>query len=329
MKFPSFLAASSLTLSVMLLGGCGGGSGGPSRPSNTPRPTPTSGPNLFAGQIAFTSQRGGTDLDIYLMDVEGTNQRPFSAINSTGQERWPDLARDGSFVVWSSDRNTGNAPANNEIYFANSNGTNIKQYTKDTGSNPPNDYQPSISPNGTKIAWTTSRGGNLNIAVMDSTGANQKLLTNNNTGEDSYPAWTNDSSSIVFYSARGTTRGIYIMNADGTNQRPLLTSATSVPTFYLAPAFSRDGSLLVVASQSSSGSTISLRNANGTPASTTFAPTMPLAYRNNPSFSPDGTRLIYTGYNTSGGEQLYTANLDGSDERMLTSVGANFNGTFG
>lgn len=334
----------ALVLAAFIANGCGGGgnSGPSTRPTATPSATPSGTPSgtptstatptslptaSLRGQIGFVSLREGNS-DIYLVDAQGNNVRPFGAINSSSEERAPSLSRDGAFIAWSSNRPTGNATANTEIYFANADGTNLRQYTNDMGSFPPSDESPVISPDGTKIAWTTTRGGNFNIAVMDSNGDNQVTLTGNNPGEDSQPAWTSDSQSIAFFSDRANSRGLYIMNADGTSQRPLLAGVPGDTTFY-APKFSPNGNLLAVSVQAPGGTSISLRNPDGTPAATQFSPSGGPANRNFASFSPDGTHLIYTGFDSAGSEQIYSANLDGSDERALTSVGRNFEAMFG
>ena len=334
----------SLLASVCLLSSCGGGSNGPSAPkptatSNaptptpglpTPTPTPTTGPTSLHGQIGFVSTRDGNP-NIYLMDAQGANQRAFAAANSSNEERSPSIARDGNTVVWSSNRPNKSATPNFEIYIQKSDGKGgqpVATYTNDEGNFPPDDTEPVISPDGTKIAWTTTRDGSKNIAVMNITGSGQTVLTAANGDEDSQPAWTSDSRSIAFYAVRGNARGVYLMNADGSNQRALLTSNASDAVRYFAPAYSPNGQLLAVAAESGGATTVSLRNPDGSPASTQFNASNALDVRTNPGFNLDGTRLIYTASNGGVGQQIYTSNLDGSSERALTAAGTNFEAMF-
>ena len=353
MKFHPLLSFCALSIAgALVFTSCGGGGNGPSRPNATatpvpgaptptpipgaptptpapgaPTPTPTMAPVSLRGQIGFVSTRDGNP-DIFLMDAQGNNQRSFSAINSGSDDNSPTLAPDGTRIVWSSNRPNQASSANFEIYTARADGTNITAYTNDNGDFAPDDTEPVISPNGLKIAWTTTRGGNRNIATMDITGGNQVVLTLANEGEDSQPAWTSDSQTIAFYSERGTTRGIYLMDVSGTNQRALLTTEDNETVRYRRPAYAPNGQLFAVNFENRGTNTISLRKLDGTPATTNLAFVGGSIVRSNPSFSPNSNSLIYTGSNGAGSEQIYTANLDGTGERPLTSAGNNFEAKF-
>ena len=74
---------------------------------------------------------------------------------------------------------------------------------------PSKDYSPSWSPDGSKIAFSSSRDGNYEIYVMDADGSNQTNLTNN-SANDSGPSWSPDGSKIAFSSSRD----VYIMDVD-------------------------------------------------------------------------------------------------------------------
>ena len=334
-----FSSSVGLIAVTSLLSSCGGGNGPNPRPTSvtpnsttlpTTTPTITSTTNSLVGQIGFVSTREG-NANIYLMDAQGGNQRAFAAANSSGAESSPSIARDGSRIVWSSNRPNKSNRDNFEIYIwrpDGKGGRSVVPYTNDDGNFPPDDTEPVISPDGNKIAWTTTRNGSRNIAVMSITGGGQSVLTGANGDEDSQPTWTSDSQSIAFYAVRGNARGIYLMNADGSNQRALLTSSTSDAVRYFAPAYSPDGQLLAVAAESGGATTISLRNADGSPASPQFNASNRFSVRTNPGFSSDGTRLIYTASNNGVGQQIYTSNLDGSNERALTAAGTNFEAMF-
>jgi TolB protein len=84
------------------------------------------------------------------------------------------------------------------------------------------DTAPAPSPDGSKIAFMSSReGNNYEIWVMNADGSNPKRLTENNNN-DGLPTWSPDGQSIAFASDRGGAWAIWVMNADGSNQRKLL-----------------------------------------------------------------------------------------------------------
>jgi len=88
------------------------------------------------------------------------------------------------------------------------------------------DFQPSWSPNGSKVVFTsnenTGRTDIFDIYTMDIDGSNRKRLTNGNEESNEHtnrlPKWSPDGKRIVFETYRDGNFEIYIMNADGSNQ---------------------------------------------------------------------------------------------------------------
>ena len=87
------------------------------------------------------------------------------------------------------------------------------------------DYSPSVSPDGTRIAFTTHRfvtdrhySWDIAVSAIDGTDAEQ--LTRS-TARDRNPIWSPDGSRIAFVSNRVETRPgsdrLYVMSADGSN----------------------------------------------------------------------------------------------------------------
>jgi len=85
------------------------------------------------------------------------------------------------------------------------------------------EQQPSWSPDGRKIAFTSTRDGNNQIYVMNADGSGPTRLTTNSTG-DFEPSWSPDGSKISFTSTRDLHSEIYVMNADGSGQTRLTTT---------------------------------------------------------------------------------------------------------
>ena len=64
-----------------------------------------------------------------------------------------------------------------------------------------NDWHPSWSSDGTKIAFSSARDGTREIYVMDADGSNQTRLTDN-SADDLEPSWSPDGAKIAFETVR-------------------------------------------------------------------------------------------------------------------------------
>lgn len=102
-----------------------------------------------------------------------------------------------------------------------------------------NNFEASYSPNGRFITYVCTADGSNSIAVMNRTGSEQKLVTNN-FGDDRYPHWSSDSKKIIFSSSRsGTTDAeyhLYTIDAGGGDFKLLYQSKA----FNAFPVFSPD-----------------------------------------------------------------------------------------
>lgn len=78
------------------------------------------------------------------------------------------------------------------------------------------DAYPAVSPDGTKIAFVSTRDGNSEIYVMDADGSNPVNLTRHPSA-DLDPAWSPDGTKLAFASSRDGNFDIYVMDADGSD----------------------------------------------------------------------------------------------------------------
>jgi Tol biopolymer transport system component len=92
--------------------------------------------------------------------------------------------------------------------------------------NPAMDRQPTMSPNGDKIAFSSNRSDTWDIWVMDVDGSNPISLTNGE-GQNTSPVWSPDGEKIAFVSTRNGNHDIFVMDADGSNLEPITEHETS------------------------------------------------------------------------------------------------------
>lgn len=110
-----------------------------------------------------------------------------------------------------------------------------------------NDTQPAWSPDGSRIAFTSSRTGKSQVWVMTTTGTGVTNLSAN-TFSDSKPNWNPDATKLAFQTNRLGSAQIRVMNSDGTGQAGLL-SATPTRKSDSNPAWSPDGTQVAFSRQ--------------------------------------------------------------------------------
>jgi Tol biopolymer transport system component len=119
--------------------------------------------------------------------------------------------------------------------------------------------QPALSPDRTRIAFSSNRSGNFDLYVMDADGANIRRLTTDGGGEGE-PAWTPDGRRIVYTVTRGTATQIAIIPLHGGETRQL--TATSGGSH--SPAVSPDGRTIAFISAREGSPDVYAMNVDGT-----------------------------------------------------------------
>lgn len=177
-----------------------------------------------------------------------------------------------------------------------------------------------------RIAFVSERDGNKEIYIMNADGSEQQRLTNE-AAADFDPAWSPDGQRIAFVSERAGNREIYIINSDGTG----LMRLTNTSSEEVAPSWSPDGRRIAFVSDRArpAGSYGSYRNiyamnSDGSQAMriTAFGAQPASQADGNPSWSPDGLRIVFESNrdSTNGSyPEIYIVNADGSQLRRLTS----------
>jgi TolB protein len=198
------------------------------------------------GQLAFYSARewSGTR-GIYIADSNGQNAHP---IKVGGAYYWrPSWSADGQQLVFMMGYNeiriinadgTGEksltfgfspvwSPVQSEVlyysdrpgdltpnlYLVNADGTNVRHLTRNAEA----EWDGVWSPDGTRMAFVSSKTGNSEIYLRDTVSGTTRRLTLH-PGEDMSPAWSPDGRRIAFVSRRTGTLQVYVIHEDGTGE---------------------------------------------------------------------------------------------------------------
>jgi Tol biopolymer transport system component len=104
--------------------------------------------------------------------------------------------------------------------------------------------QPALSPDRTRVVFSSNRGGSYDLYLMDVDGRNLRRLTTD-PGTEWEPVWTPDGSRIVYTGIpQGAQAQLHVLRPDGHPPQAL----TAGPGSNQAPAVSADGQTLAFVS---------------------------------------------------------------------------------
>jgi Tol biopolymer transport system component len=216
------------------------------------------------------------------------------------------------------------------IYTILEDGSGLHQLTSDVA--PDNSLFPAWSPDGSKIAFSstrerTSTDPGLDIWVMNADGSNQTRLTDA-AGQNGRASWSPDGSKIAYASIVTLVVGsdttqvgeIWVMNADGSNE----TALTSDGAFASSPSWSPDGSKIVFQSNRDGTDQLYVMNADGSGITRL---TNGAWGDQVPAWSPDGSKIAFQSTRAasdpsnanSSDFEIYVMNADGSSPVRLTT----------
>jgi Tol biopolymer transport system component len=201
-----------------------------------------------------------------------------------------------------------------DIFVADPDGSNPRALTHNQGYN----AEGTISTDGNKIVFTSTRNGDLDIYVMDSDGTHVKQLTNE-LGYDGGPFWSRDGKWIVYRAyhpqtpeeiaeykdllkqnlIRPTRLDLWIMRADGSQKRRITNNGAA----NFAPYFFPDGKRIIFSSnladpKGMGNFELYAVNIDGSGLERiTYSP----AFDGFPMFSPDGKKLVFASNRTAKG----------------------------
>ena len=187
-------------------------------------------------------------------------------------------------------------------------------------------HHPSISPDGTRLAFSTLRhGDNYEIGVSNLDGSNYRRLTKTRYFKGN-PVWSPDGTRIAFLSDRrayedesdnmnpGETFNLYTMASDGSNVRSLV---PAVGVHGYRPTWSPDGSMLAFVGNDYENRRDGIYTV-GVEGSDLIRLTLT---ESAPAWSPDGRTIAFLlGSEQPGGATINVINPDGSGLREIISI---------
>lgn len=173
------------------------------------------------------------------------------------------------------------------------------------------DYNPSLSPDGKKIAFTSYRWGGHRIGIMDVDGTNQENLLNTSVGYNLDPSWSPNGKDITFFMV---DKGFWQIFKYNFETQKLTDLSALDNTSDRSPSWSPDGEYIAFQSIRDGNWEIYVMRKDGSEVRRLTS--------NNyddylPSWSPDGEKIVF-GSNMNNQADVYLINSDGSDLKNLT-----------
>ncbi len=170
---------------------------------------------------------------------------------------------------------------------------------------------PCWSPDGTRIAFTSTKDGTRAIYSMSADGSNMRLLVKSSFWDDN-PSWSPDGKKIAFESWRDGNLEIYLMNPDGSGQVNITRNSAKD----VMPCWSPDSSKIYFSSDRDKNCEIYVMKSDGSSPSNLT--------KNNggddeaPSCSPDGKKIVFHSSRDKNYE-IYIMDANGSNQKNLSN----------
>jgi len=223
-------------------------------------------------ELAFIGGSGFLSSDVYVASVTGAKPRAVTSLHSSmrgvawtpdGRELVFDSDHQGTPTLWRVPRSGGYPEllsvaadnAHNPSIAAHGNRLVFDHYAIDSNiwkaplspadhtapirliATTQQECDPAFSPDGSRIAFASTRGGSFEVYVAAADGSNAVQLTSTKTGTTGSPAWSPDGKQIAFDARVNGQGDIFVIGADGGTARRL----TNGPLDSEVPSWSRDG----------------------------------------------------------------------------------------
>ncbi len=171
---------------------------------------------------------------------------------------------------------------------------------------------------GHKLLVTSIRTGDTEIFIADPVTGDMLNVSRSPESEDRYPCWSPDGARIAFVSDRQNATNLYVMDTNGEHVRRIVTNRAVcyMPSWQVTP----DGERIVLGMHGDKPEMVSIRP-DGSALKN-------LGEGHDPTLSPDGRYICYTGEVLEGGVSVFTMKWDGSEKRRLVAGASKPGATF-
>ncbi|MFO0907540.1 MAG: biopolymer transporter Tol [Isosphaeraceae bacterium] len=260
------------------------------------------------GRFLLFSRQDSTGAAIWLHVAERDGDRLKSLRRLTDRkapEYHGTFSPDGARVLFAAITLSG-TQGNLDIAIVNTDGSSERTLVGDQGKLAHQDW-PSWSPDGRRIAFSSTHEGNQEIYLAQADGTNLTRLTQS-PGIDTHPVWSPDGQSIAFATDRWGGMEVATVKVDGSS----LARLTRSPGLDDYPAWSPDGRHLAFVSNRDGQFEVYLARADGSgPTNLTRHP----ARDSFPTWTPDGQAVTLVS-DREGGPDLYNLPLPSSFPRV-------------
>jgi TolB protein len=200
------------------------------------------------------------------------------------------------------------------LFIINLDGSGLVPLPKISGG----DFDPDWSPDGTKIAFASTRNSGRPQIFITDVGGQEFQIISEKYAYETQPSWSPDGKQLLYITTRGNEQQIWIMDPVGINRRQV-----SKDTGYLnfRPSFSPDGKDILFTQRLRPGSVPFLSKSpfeGDEFEETRIGQDDPMPMQEG-LISPDGLWIVFEGWTGDTGHDIYVMTFTGLARFRITT----------